>query len=98
MWSRVSQVAPAGCLSLSLSRSWPAVLPAVRALGGPEVATRAAYDAGEESWAASLQQATAELAAAGVYLDQAGGITAERPETPWNWEDGAPALASRQRQ
>ena len=73
------------------------MLPAVRALGGPEVATRAAYDAGEESWAASLQQATAELAAEGVHLDQAGVVTAERPETLWNKEDGAPALESRQR-
>ena len=60
------------------------MLPAVRALGGPEVATRAAYDAGEESWAASLQQATAELAAEGVHLDQAGVVTADLPETPWN--------------
>ena len=61
------------------------------------MAARAAYDAGEQSWAASLKQAAAELAADGVHLDQAGVVTPDPPATPWAWEDGAPALEGRQR-
>ena len=78
--------------------SWLQVLPAVRALGGPGVASRAVLEEGTQGWAAALQQATAELAAEGVHLDQAGGVSATPPAAPWLWEDGAPALEKRQRQ
>ena len=72
--------------------SWLQVLPAVRSLGGPGVASHAVLATAAQGWAASLQQATADLAAEGVYLDQAGGVADSPPAAPWLWEDGAPAL------
>merc|ERR1739841_44833 len=39
----------------------------------------------------------AGLAAEGVHLHQAGQVSGEPPAQPWGWEDGAPALAQRQR-
>ena len=77
--------------------SWLATLPEVRALGGPVVASRDEIVAGDAGWAVSLRAATAELAAEGVHLDAAGGVTSEGPATAWGWEDEAPALEQRQR-
>ena len=77
--------------------SWLQVLPAVRSFGGPGVASHAVFTAAAQGWAASLQQAIADLAAEGVYLDQAGGVSDSPPAAPWLWEDGAPALEKRQR-
>ena len=77
--------------------SWLQVLPAVRSLGGPGVASHAVIAEGSQGLVAALQQATAELAADEVYLDQAGGVSDSPPAAPWLWEDGAPALKRRQR-
>ena len=61
------------------------------------MATEAVIVAGPAGWAVSLRQAVAALAAEGVHLDHAGQVCAEPPAQPWGWEDGAPALAQRQR-
>jgi len=45
----------------------------------------------------ALREAVAELAEEGVYLDQAGQVSADPPAQLWGWEDGSPALAQRQR-
>ena len=77
--------------------SWLGTLPAVRALAGRGLASCEAFTSGSASWAAALREAVAELAAEGVHLDQAGQVSGVPPAQPWNWEDGAPALAQRQR-
>ena len=77
--------------------SWLGTLPAVRALAGRGLASCEAFTSGSASWAAALREAVAELAAEGVHLDQAGQVSGEPPAQPWSWEDGAPALAQRQR-
>ena len=75
--------------------SWLATLPEVRALGGAAVAAQTEVATGAAGWAVSLRAAVAELAAEGVHLDAAGGVTSEEPAEPWAWEDEAPALAQR---
>ena len=77
--------------------SWLGTLPAVRALAGAALASGEDFTTGSASWAAALREAVAELAAEGVYVDQAGQVVGEAPAQPWGWEDGAPALAQRQR-
>ena len=77
--------------------SWLGTLPAVRALAGPELASKEAITAGTKAWAVALRGAVEELAADGVHLDHAGAVSGEPPAEVWGWEDGAPALAQRQR-
>ena len=77
--------------------SWLGTLPAVRTLVGPQLASREEISGGSAGWAAALQEAVAELAAEAVHLDQAGSVMSEPPTQPWCWDDGAPALAQRQR-
>ena len=77
--------------------SWLGTLPAVRALAGAGLASCEALTQGSQSWAVALQESLEELAQEGVYLDQAGAVVRERPAQLWGWEDGAPALAQRQR-
>ena len=77
--------------------SWLGTLPAVRALAGADLASCEAFTTGTASWAAALRAAVGELAAEGVHVDQAGQVSGEPPAQPWGWEDGAPALAQRQR-
>ena len=77
--------------------SWLGTLPAVRALAGADLASCEAFTTGAASWAAALRAAVGELAAEGVHVDQAGQVSGEPPAQPWGWEDGAPALAQRQR-
>ena len=77
--------------------SWLGTLPAVRALAGADLASCEVIKQGSENWAVALREAVSEPATEGVYLDQAGQVSGEPPAQPWGWEDGAPALAQRQR-
>ena len=77
--------------------SWLGTLPAVRGLAGPGLAARDVITGGTKTWASALRSALEELAAEGVHLDHAGEVSTEPPATAWGWEDGAPALAQRQR-
>ena len=77
--------------------SWPGTFPAVRALAGRGLASCEIFTSGSASWAAALREAVAEPAAVGVHLDQVGQLSGENPAQPCSWEDGAPALAQRQR-
>lgn len=77
--------------------SWLGTLPAVRGLVGAEMASREVITTGEAGWAVGLREAVVELAEEGVYLDQAGEVSKEAPARSWAWDNGAPALAQRQR-
>ena len=69
--------------------SWLGTLPAVRALGGAELASCAVLTRGSGTWAVALREAAAELAAEGVFLDQAGGWFGNSRRSPGVGRTGA---------
>ena len=77
--------------------SWLATLPAVRTRSPPGTASQEVLQAAGAPWTAALHQATADLEARGLFLDDDGEVKTQEPAAKWGWEDGSKPLRQRQK-